>query len=116
MEAAVVHLPEDSPLLIFLATLDLQEGLPARRREPAARPQDRPERHRGPFRSGVLPSAPGPKWSAAVLQTTHGAGVVERINTLLNDVADSNTATATIMPKWAAHSSDRPGPVGDALA
>lgn len=97
MEAAVVHLPKDPSLLVHLAKLDLQEGRATEaerwlRTVLATEPSDTEALY---VLISALQIQGRTKESIAVMKEYERASeLVERINKLLTEVADSPTANA----------------------
>lgn len=95
MEAAVVHLPHDAALLVSLAKLDVQEG-----RGPEAERRLRKVLESDPsdtealyvLTSALQLQSRTEESAAALADYEHKRALVERINTMLKDVADSPTA------------------------
>ena len=97
MEGAVVHLPKDPALLVALASLDLQEGrgVEAERRLRTVLETDQSDTEALFVLSSAL-QLQGRTAEAAVFIADYERtrAVVDRINNLLKDVADSPTAKA----------------------
>ena len=97
MEAAVVHLPKDPALLVALANLDLQEGraAEAERRLRAVLEADPSDTEALFVLASALQFQGRTEEAAAVLADyERKRAIVDRINDLLKDKADSPTATA----------------------
>jgi tetratricopeptide (TPR) repeat protein len=97
MEAAVVHLPRDPALLVHLAKLDLQEGraAEAERWLRVILKTEASDTEALYVMVSALQVQGRSEESAAVLKDYERASaLVERINKLLTEVADSNTARA----------------------
>lgn len=97
METALADLPNDAPLLISLASLDIQEerGVDAERRLRLVLAADPADTEALFILASALQLQNRTNESAAVLaEYERKQAVVSRINALLKDVADSPTATA----------------------
>jgi predicted Zn-dependent protease len=95
MEAAVVHLPRDPALLVTLANLDLQEGraVDAERRLRAVLATDQSDTEALFVLASALQLQGRTKEAADVLADYEKKrAIVDRINDLLKDAADSPTA------------------------
>lgn len=95
MESAVVHLPNDPALLVALANLDLQEGRPAdAERHLLTVLKSDPSDTEALFVLGSVYQTQGRAAEAAgiLAEFERKRKIVDRVNDLLKDVADSPTA------------------------